>query len=55
MQKSEMKNAEIKAIKEKIDLADVQVQADPCKDKYLGIFDCLRDCAYQTPRGSTAY
>lgn len=50
------KKLQVSKIEDKIDLEDVEIQdSDPCKDKYLGIYDCLRDCANQTPRASEAY
>ncbi|WP_343095120.1 hypothetical protein [Clostridioides difficile] len=50
----------IKKIEEKIELQDVEVQADPCKwyyDKHgiISQIDCMVDCAGSTPKGTVAY
>lgn len=52
---SEKKVLEIKAIKEKVELEDVQLQVDPCKNMGWGRFDCLIDCADYSPKQSGAY
>ncbi|MCR2043152.1 hypothetical protein [Anaerosalibacter massiliensis] len=53
----------IEKIEEKIELLDVEAQADPCKykyerDKVTGTYDCLHDCTKggkRTPYQSIAY
>lgn len=50
----------IKKIEEKIELQDVEVQADPCKWYYdnkdlISQIDCMTDCINKTPKGTVAY
>lgn len=53
----ENKKLQIEKITDKIEIEEVEVQADPCKnDPYNGIYDCLRDCSSGTsPKGTPAY
>ena len=46
---------QIEAIKDKIELSDVQIQVDPCKGLGWGRYDCLIDCKDYSPKGSPAY
>ncbi|MDK2587395.1 hypothetical protein QOZ83_16240 [Romboutsia sedimentorum] len=53
-----MKNEKltISAITDKLEIQDVEVQGDPCKDnRYMGVYDCLVDCPNRAPKGSSAY
>ncbi|MCR2043146.1 hypothetical protein [Anaerosalibacter massiliensis] len=50
----------IKKIEEKMELLDVEAQADPCKffwdnDGVAGLYDCLKDCKGKTPYASVKY
>lgn len=50
------KKLQISIIEDKIELEDVEIQSnDPCKDIWMGVVNCLRDCANQTPRGGIWY
>ncbi|MDK2587394.1 hypothetical protein QOZ83_16235 [Romboutsia sedimentorum] len=59
-----MKNEKltISAIADKLEIQEVEVQADPCKDHtWAGVYDCYIDCdpivkgGPRTPKGSPAY
>lgn len=59
-----MKNEKltISAIADKLEIQEVEVQADPCKNNtWAGVYDCYIDCAPLrpggpgTPKGSSAY
>lgn len=57
-----MKNEKltISAIADKLEIQEVEVQADPCKNNvWAGVYDCYIDCApingRPTPKGSPAY
>ncbi|WP_304340378.1 hypothetical protein [Metaclostridioides mangenotii] len=50
----------IKKIKEKVELKDVEVQGDPCKQYHdPGSYDCAVDCktpsGNPSPKGSLSY
>lgn len=51
----ENKKLQIEKITDKIEIEEVEVQADPCKDKWFGTYDCYYDCKGGSPRQSTAY
>lgn len=53
----------VKKIEEKVELKDMEINADPCKYHWTqyhtaGRYDCLRDCKYKgvvSPYGSDRY
>ncbi|WP_201739509.1 hypothetical protein [Paraclostridium sordellii] len=56
-----MKNEKltISAIADKLEIEEVEVQADPCKRPYAGVYDCYEDCkgpdGKPSPHASKAY